>query len=153
MQYSQLWFKNVDKLLKHSYSWTLAKKSLRWNQLILSIRWTWLLKTEKSGTKFRKATVNEKPLAVASLRLLTAHSYWTISKVFWIGKNEIFSFRSFVGIETYFFTSHAFHIMRKLQKKTGLTVAVNFHAHIYCPFFVCWSVTNGDFLKSCFKVQ
>ena len=53
--------------------------------LLLSIYWTWLLKTEKSETKFRKAIAVEKQLAVASLRLSTGNFYRAISKAFGIG--------------------------------------------------------------------
>lgn len=43
----------------------------------------------KKWYKFRKAIVIEKPLAVASSRLLTGNSNSTVSKVFGIGKSAI----------------------------------------------------------------
>ena len=48
-----------------------------------------IAQNRKSDTKFGKVIVVEKPLAVASSRLLTGSSYQTISKVFGI-RNQPF---------------------------------------------------------------
>ena len=47
---------------------------------------------------------------------------------------KCFFFRNFLDFEMFFLTSDAFHITRKLWRKTGLTVAVNLYTHIYSAY-------------------
>ena len=98
---------------------------------------------EKVIQNSEKTIAVEKPLAVASTRLSTGNSHRTFSKVF-ESVTQPFQlllaassfgqfFKNFLGIKTFFIISRAFHITRKLWRKTGLTVVVSLYTHICYP--------------------
>ena len=140
-----------------------SKKSSEWDQQFFGIPEPNCIKQKKSDTKLRKAIAVEKSLDEVSSRVSIRNSYRTISKVFAIDKSTIttiyqnrslsfllnFSFRNILGVESFFFTSRTFHIIRKFWRITGLTITVNLFTYICCIFFVCW---RCGIWKSCFEI-
>ena len=90
MQYNQSWFENIWINRQNTIFHDLWQKELRMEPVTFEYPRIWTHKTEKSDTKFRKSVAFGKPLAVvASSKLSTRNFYWTISKVFVIGKSTI----------------------------------------------------------------
>ena len=142
MQYNQSWFENM---------WTNGQNAVLhelWQKELDNTSHFWVFpeadfSKRKSYTKFRKTIAVEKPLAVVSTRLSTGNSHRTFSKVF-ESVTQPFQlllaassfgqfFKNFLGIKTFFIISRAFHITRKLWRKTGLTIVVSLYTHICYP--------------------
>ena len=133
----------VSKPPSHSFPLSLVKIHQDGNS-------DFLISPNLIATKQKKVT--QKSARQLSLKnyqqekLSTKNSCQTISKVFATGKSTIptiyqnrslffwptFFFRNFLGVETSFFTSRAFHITRKLCRRTDLTGTVNLYTHTYC---------------------